>query len=119
VLNEAVATASKQVVARYFDMWNTGDVSAAPAILSQDWIDHAHPEVAGPTGVQRAIEQIKAAQPDLRFHIERILADADRIAAIGSVRQGPDLNTPGTGMIWLVRMADGQMAEMWTYRSTT
>ncbi|MFD1543774.1 ester cyclase [Nonomuraea guangzhouensis] len=118
-MNEAVATASKQVVERYFDMWNTGDVSAASAILSQDWVDHAHPEVAGPAAVERAIKQIKAAQPALHFHIERILADADRIAAIGSVRQGQDLSTPGTGMIWLVRMADGQMAEMWTYRSTT
>lgn len=119
MMNEAVATASKQVVERYFDMWNTGDVSAAPEILSHGWIDHAHPEVAGPTGVQRAIEQIKAAQPDLHFHIDRILADADRIAAIGSVRQGQDLNTRGTDLIWLVRVADGQMAEMWTYRSTT
>ncbi|MET8140119.1 nuclear transport factor 2 family protein [Sphaerisporangium sp. NPDC005288] len=118
-MSEAVATASKQVVARYFDMWNTGDVSAAPDILRQDWIDHAHPEVAGPGGVQRAIEQIRAAQPDLRFHIERILADADRIAAIGSVRRGQDLSTPGTGMIWLIRVEDEQMAEMWTYRSTT
>lgn len=117
-MNEAVASASKQVVERYFDMWNTGDASACPAILSPDWIDHAHPEVAGPAGVERAVKQIKAAQPDLRFDIERILADADRIAAIGSVRQGQDPNTPGTGMIWLVRMADGQMAEMWTYRST-
>ncbi|AQZ66202.1 hypothetical protein BKM31_36325 [[Actinomadura] parvosata subsp. kistnae] len=117
-MNEAVTTASKQVVERYFDMWNTGDVSAAPDILSQDWIDHAHPEVVGPAGVQRAIEQIRAAQPDLHFHIERILADADRIAAIGSVRQGRDLNAPGTDLIWLVRVADGRMAEMWTYRST-
>lgn len=117
-MNEAVATTSKQVVERYFDMWNTGDVSAASDILSQDWIDHAHPEVVGPTGVQRAIGQIKTAQPDLRFHIERILADTDRIAAIGSVCQGRDLSTPGTDMIWLVRVADGQMVEMWTYRST-
>ncbi|MEW9553314.1 hypothetical protein [Nonomuraea sp. NPDC050783] len=34
-------------------------------------------------------------------------------------RQGRDLDTPGTDLIWQVRVADGRMAEMWTYRSTT
>jgi predicted ester cyclase len=119
-MTEAVTAApDKQLVARYFDMWNTGDVSAAPDIISQDWIDHAHPEVAGPTGVQRAIEQVKAAQPDLRFQIEDLIADAGRIAAVGSVRQGADPDAPASHLIWLVRLANGQLAEMWTYRRTT
>jgi hypothetical protein len=39
------APLSHQIVARYFEMWNTGDPSIAVEILSPAWVDHAHPEI--------------------------------------------------------------------------
>lgn len=72
------ALSPQQIAARYFEMWNTGDASIASQILHPDWIDHAHPEVTGPHGVQQAVKQIRAAQPDLRFQIDAILANDDR-----------------------------------------
>ncbi len=51
-----VAESSRQVVARYFQMWNTGDTSIAMEVLGPDWLDDAHPEVSSPCGVQRAAE---------------------------------------------------------------
>src|SRR6266508_5743639 len=75
---------NRSVVARYFDMWNTGDTSIADQILHPDWTDHAHPEVAGPEGVQRAVQTIRAARPGLHFDIHSILGEDDLVAAVGS-----------------------------------
>jgi hypothetical protein len=55
---------------------NTDDASIALEVFSADWIDHAHPEVARPSSVQRAVEGARANQPDLGFHIEFIPATA-------------------------------------------
>jgi ketosteroid isomerase-like protein len=100
--------AAAQVVARYFEMWNTGDTSAAAEILSPDWTDHAHPDVAGPAGVAEAVTRVRAARPDLRFHVDSYLTNGgDTVAAVGRVA--------ASRLIWLVRVHDGRMAEMWTY----
>jgi SnoaL-like domain len=107
------------VVARYFEMWNTGNSSIALEILSPDWTDHAHPEVNGPEDVSQAVGKIRSAQPGLQFHIEHILTGGDLIAAAGRVSTSPDDSRPGTRLIWLIRMGQGRMAEMWTYRDTT
>jgi len=106
----------KNVVARYFDMWNTGDASVAAQILSPDWVDHAHPEVKGPQGVQQAVQAIRAARLDLHFHIDAILGDDDLVAVVGAV--GSPLRAAGSPsrLIWLVRLKDGRMTEMWTYQ---
>ena len=104
---------ARSVVRRYFDMWNTGDTTIADQILHADWVDHAHPEVAGPAGVKQAVQAIRAARPDLRFTIHSVLADNDLAAVVGSV--GQPIEPPGR-VIWLIRLADGLMAEMWTYQ---
>jgi hypothetical protein len=104
------------VITRYFDMWNTGDATIADQILHPDWIDHAHPEVIGIAGVQQAVRTIRAARPDLRFTIHTILGDEDLVAAVGSVGQ-PEQATGSPGhLIWLIRLVDGLLAEMWTYQ---
>ncbi|WP_432837382.1 ester cyclase [Dactylosporangium sp. CA-092794] len=104
------------VVARYFDMWNTGDTTIADQILHPDWVDHAHPEVAGPAAVRQAVRSIRAARPDLHFTIHTILGDNDLIAVAGSV--GPPQQATGSPgqLIWLIRLVHGRMAEMWTYQ---
>jgi ketosteroid isomerase-like protein len=107
----------KEVVARYFEMWNDGDGSIAADVLSPDWVDHAHPEVVGPEGVRRAVDSLRAAQPDLRFRIDAILGDGDLVAAVGSAVRNGDI--AWTRLVWLVRIEDGRMAEMWTYRDTS
>ena len=93
-------------VTRYFDMWNTGDVSIAREVLSPRWIDHAHPEVDGIAGVEEAVRAIRG----LTFHIDAVLEegeDGNLVAAVGRVG--------ANRLIWLVRLEDGLMAEMWTY----
>ena len=110
---------SHRIARRYFHMWNTGDTSIASEILRSDWTDHAHPDVSGPADVQRAVEQTRAARPGLRFEIETILGEGDLVSVVGGVGH---VGRPGeidSRLIWLIRLVDGQMAEMWTYRLST
>jgi hypothetical protein len=107
---------ASDVLMRYFDMWNTGDTTIADQILHPDWVDHAHPEVTGPAGVQRAVQTVRAARPGLHFSVHTVLGDKDLIAVFGSVGQPqPPTGSPGQ-LIWLIRLTDGLMAEMWTYQ---
>jgi predicted SnoaL-like aldol condensation-catalyzing enzyme len=96
-----------EVVKRYFEMWNTGDVGIARKVLSPRWVDHAHPEVVGVAGVVEAVTAIRAGSPRVRFVVEAVLGNGDLVAAVGRV--GP------ARLIWLVRIEGGLMAEMWTY----
>jgi hypothetical protein len=102
-------------VMRYFDMWNTGDTTIADQILHPDWVDHAHPEVTGPSAVKQAVQAIRTARPGLHFTVHTILGDDDLVAVVGSVgRQRQSTDSPGD-LIWLVRLVDGLMIEMWTF----
>ncbi|WP_327010430.1 ester cyclase [Dactylosporangium sp. NBC_01737] len=113
---------SKSVVARYFEMWNSGDTSAATEILSRDWVDHAHPEVTGPDGVRQAVLRTRAARPDLRFHVESMLTDGDQVVVVGGVGEGSAAAAaaePASRFVWRVRVEDGRMTQLWTYRMTS
>ncbi len=112
---QMAASGRHAVVARYFDMWNTGDSSAAGQILGPDWTDHAHPEVTGPDSVRQAVGRLRAAQPDLRFTITAILGGDDLVAAVGEVRRGP--GAASSRLVWLIRLDGDRMAEMWTYHA--
>ncbi|MEU6425514.1 nuclear transport factor 2 family protein [Microbispora sp. NPDC046973] len=115
-VNDDESRSPRRLATRYFDMWNTGDVSAAEEILSPGWVDHAHPEVAGPKGVREAVGRIRGAQPDLRFRIDAVLGEGDLVAVVGNAGRGQDAD--GTPLVWLIRVQDGLLAEMWTYRGT-
>jgi hypothetical protein len=93
------------VVARYLDMWNTGESSIARVILHRDGTDHARPKVTGPDGVRQAVDGLRAAQPDPHFGITAILDEDDLVAAVGDVRRGHSTDATGTRLIWLIRAA--------------
>jgi hypothetical protein len=112
---EMAVSVRHAVVGRYFEMWNTGDSSAASQILCPGWADHAHPEVTGPGSVRQAVGRLRAAQPDLRFTINAILGEDDLVAAVGGVSRGP--GTAASRLVWLIRLEGDRMAEMWTYRA--
>lgn len=118
-MNSDMPQSAQHIATRYFEMWNTGDPSIADEILSPDWIDHAHPEVTGPHHVRQAVERIRTAQPDLRFQIDSILGDSDLVAIVGSAYHGPQDNPTTTRLVWLIRVQDVRLAEMWTYRDAT
>ncbi|WP_405948252.1 ester cyclase [Streptomyces prunicolor] len=108
--------ADSELVLRYFEMWNTGDSAVAGEVLHPEWRDHAHPEITGPDDVRRAVERVRAAQPDLRFDISAVLSERELLAAVGEVSRGSGSAATMSGLIWLIRVQDGLLAEMWTYR---
>lgn len=68
--------------------------------------------------MEGAVERTRAARPDLRFDIRTMLCDGDLGAVAGVVHLGSDAE-PSQSLVhlmWLIRLADGRMAEMWTYR---
>jgi hypothetical protein len=117
-MSSDVARSSEEIAARYFEMWNTGDASIATEILNPEWVDHAHPEAVGPQSVQQAVDQIRAVQPGLRFNVQSILGNGDLVAVVGTVSRGAQAGGEPS-LIWLIRLEDGRMAEMWTYRNTS
>lgn len=68
------------------------------------------------SNAQQAIEQIRRAQPDLRFRIDAILADGDLVAVVGAASHGPQPDIAGTRLVWLIHLEGGRMAEMRTDR---
>lgn len=113
------ARSPQEIAARYFEMWNTGDSSIAAEILSPGWIDHAHPEVTGPDSAQQAVKNVRAARPDLRFEVQSILGEGDLVAVVGAVKQDASAAQAPSRLIWLIRVDDDRLAEMWTYRDTS
>jgi hypothetical protein len=116
--NRTTPPAARQLVLRYFEMWNTGDSTIAGEVLHPEWRDHAHPEVAGVGDVRRAVERVRAARPELRFEISAVLSEGDDLlAAVGEVIRGSGPTLTASRLIWLIRLRGGLMAEMWTYHA--
>ncbi|WP_406459497.1 nuclear transport factor 2 family protein [Streptomyces sp. NBC_01622] len=113
---EQHTSAERQLVLRYFEMWNTGDSTVAGEVLHPEWRDHAHPEITGPDDVRRAMDHVRAAQPDLRFDISAVLSEGELLAAVGEVSRGAGSAATVSELIWLIRVRGGLLAEMWTYR---
>ena len=106
--------ASKALVRRYIEMWNTGNVELADEVLAPTWVDHVHPEVTGPESVKQAVQKIRAAFPDFRITIESMLSEGDLVALRGTARREGI-----SRLMWFVRLADGKMEEMWTGSETS
>jgi ketosteroid isomerase-like protein len=116
VATEQHGLTDRELVLRYFEMWNTGDSAVAGEVLHPEWRDHAHPEITGPDDVRQAVVRVRAAQPDLRFDISAVLNEGELLAAVGEVSRGAGAAATVSGLIWLIRVRDGLLAEMWTYR---
>ena len=99
------------VVARYFRAWNDGDPTALSEILHPDWIDHDHPERHSPAELGDAIERERRVHPDTRVFVDAILGDDQLLTVNGRVESDGQLYN----RVWIVRVEDARMREMWTY----
>jgi hypothetical protein len=54
----------------------------------------------------------------MRFNVQSILGNGDLVAVVGTVSRGAQAGGEPS-LIWLIRLEDGRMAEMWTYRTTS
>ena len=104
--------ANKSVVRRYFEMWNTGNVSPVHDILHPHWVDHSNSEIRGAHDVPAALLKTRAECPDFHIGVETIISEGDRVAVHSTVRR--DGEAAESRVIWLIRLEGDKMAEMWT-----
>lgn len=117
--------ANKALLRRMFEeVIPAGDPRAMRKIVAADFLDH-DPMPGQPAGVQGAeyvVSTMNAAYPDLRFTVDDLLAEGDRVAMRWTLRgthRGPFLGRPPTGRpvqlcattIW--RIKDGKVTERW------
>ena len=79
---------NKQIVRRFVEeMWNGGKLDVADEVLAADYVEHpsspdeAKPaEPCGPDGMKRFVGMFLGAFPDMKFNIEHMVAEGDRVA---------------------------------------
>lgn len=119
------ATENKAIVRRVFEEAFNGntpdllDELAAPGFVDHDPIPGQPP---GVPGVKYVVGTLHTAYPDLRFTIEDLLGEGDKVAirwTLHGTHTGPFLHLPPTGApiaetaIVIFRLADGKIVERW------
>ncbi|MGA2480614.1 MAG: DHA2 family efflux MFS transporter permease subunit [Spirochaetia bacterium] len=102
---------NKSIVRRYFEMWNTGNVSRIHDILHPQWVDHSNAQIRGAHDVPAELLKTRAECPDFHIGVETILSEGDRVA-VHSTTRGACQDSESRG-IWLIRLEGDKMAEMW------
>ncbi len=112
------AEASRGMVRRYFEMWNTGDRTEADAVLGSAYIDHnAHPSVVGPAAVRSLVRRFRAENPEARIVVEIVAFDSEYVIVRRAIQWSAGGAMEGCGVA-LFRVAGGQLVEQWTWPAT-
>ena len=110
---------------RIYEMINAGDIDGFGACMADDFVEHEETPGLAPTkqGVQDFFRMYLAAFPDLRFHVEDVIAGADRVvvrARATGTHTGDFMGIPATGrsvdvpLIDIIRFGDDGLAhEHW------
>lgn len=106
------------------DDLNTGDVAVAERIIAAEFVDHTNPPglqhgLAGHRGI---VDIFHAAFPDVRWTIDDMVAEGDRVAmrlTMTGTHRGEFFGIPPTGRrvevggTHIVRIQDDRVAEHW------
>ena len=117
--------ANKALIRHVFeDVIPAGDPTAMRDLVVADFLDHdpLPGQPAGVEGAEYVVATMHGAHPDLRFSIDDLVAEGDRVTIRWTLRgtnTGPLLGRPPTGQpvelaaIVIFRIADGRIAERW------
>jgi steroid delta-isomerase-like uncharacterized protein len=120
----------KQLITRFVEeLWNERRLDVADAIFARDCVTHqlqsGVPADAVPRGPQAIKEHVMgwvASFPDLRFTIEQMLSEDDRVVMqllMEGTHRGPWLGIPASGkkvqirMFTVHRVVQGKIVEDW------
>ena len=106
------------------EIWSKGDMAAADAILSGDFVNHNPAFGHAPTrdGYKQTVLQFRQAFPDLTMTVEDLLAEGDKATVRFRARgihlgpfgafppSGRTVDFTGTGTC---RIEEGQIADLW------
>lgn len=116
--------ANKAVVRRMFEeAWNRGDLDVVDELLAADARDHRDPDVPSfPDHLKEMIILHRRAFPDLRYTVEDLIAEGDKVACrltLTGTHRGTFRGIPPTGrtiaveQIHIVRVVEGKGREHW------
>jgi steroid delta-isomerase-like uncharacterized protein len=120
----ATATANaERIVAFFADVLGTGDLACVSTFLATDFVDHDPAGMnTGASGVAIKLHDLWCAFPDGRYHLQEVVAAADRVVARSTFRgtqTGPFGPLPPTGcrvevsFMDFYRVAEGKISEHW------
>ncbi len=117
---------NKALCRRFIEqVWNHRNLAAIDELFAPNYVRHAasSPEFGtGPQGVRKMVDYYVAAFPDVRFSIEDIIAEQDKVVLRWSAQAthrghfegieptGKLINVTGTTT---ARIANGKLAEAW------
>lgn len=113
---------NKAMARRYIEAINTDDFDELGRLLSPDFDDHVNvPGIPpGLEGAKQAHLMLREAFPDIRFTLEDVMAEGDKVvlrATGGGTHKGSFFGIPATGKavswtgIRIMRAAGGQFVE--------
>lgn len=117
--------ANKALIRRLFEeVFPALDSSALRQLVASEIIDHdpMPGQPAGVDGIDYVMSTLHTAQPDLRFSVDDLVAEADRVAirwTLHGTNTGPLLGRPPSGQrvhqtaIVIFRIADSKIVERW------
>jgi len=78
---EAQRDATMKAVRAFYDFWNTGDETLLQEAIAPNFIDHTLPpdRPQGPEGPAFASRRFRAAVPDLKITVEKIIVAGDYV----------------------------------------
>jgi predicted ester cyclase len=109
---------NKAIVARYFAAWNSGNSAEINDLLAPHYIDHAHPEVKTAEAVKAAIQRTRASDPNFQIAIEFSIAEGDRVALRGMIQRTSQGQPIVSYVLWVARLENNRMVELWTGTET-
>src|SRR4051812_20360507 len=114
--------ANRTLARRFIDeIFAAGRVASVDELVTADFVSHGLPG-SGPEVMKAAIERVGGALSDVRFDIQDVIAEGDRVAVrltSTATQSGEFMGMPATGRryeieeIHIFRVADARIAEHW------
>ena len=108
---------------RYFEaIWNQGEFTLLNDLLAPSYVDHMSSSPAGPEAVRDEMSMFRKAIPNLRFTVEDVIAEDDKVVTrltVTGTQQGDLPRIPAAGKqfkvsgIVIFRFQDGKAVEGW------
>lgn len=119
---------NKALVLKMFDLVNAHETAKMGEVIADKFVDNGPSAGGGLEGFKKGLETMHASFPDLRFSVESIVADGDKVAVRGTLsgtfKGAPMFGVAATGKQakWLslmtFKVADGKLVERWTSADT-
>jgi len=113
---------NKSLIRSYVETWNRGDLQKLSEYWSPNMVHHTRTQSHGLEEVKNIVGSFMNAFPDLRWKIDDIVAEGERVVTrmtAQATNTGSYMGLPATGkkitcaVMGIARVDDGKIAEHW------